>query len=51
MWYDSALASPVAGQPSLTAVAVLTLALGIATNATVFSWVDSLLLHPFGSHR
>ncbi len=34
-----------------TAVAVLTLALGIAANTTVFSWVDGLLWHPFGGAK
>jgi predicted permease len=30
-----------------TAVAVLTTAIGIAANATVFSWIDGVLLNPF----
>jgi putative ABC transport system permease protein len=33
--------------PAFTVVAVLTLALGIAANTTVFSWIDGLLLHPY----
>ncbi|HWC95272.1 MAG TPA: ABC transporter permease [Candidatus Sulfopaludibacter sp.] len=42
----------LSGNPGLAAVAALTLALGIASTATVFSWIDSLLLHPFpGSVR
>ncbi len=32
--------------PWFTAVAVLTLGLGIAVNTTVFSWIDAVLLHP-----
>ena len=33
--------------PWFTAIVVLTLGLGIAVNTTVFSWIDSVLLHPF----
>lgn len=33
--------------PKFTLVAGLTLGLGIAVNATVFSWIDSVLLDPF----
>jgi predicted permease len=32
--------------PGFAAVAVLMLGLGIASNATVFGWIDSILLHP-----
>jgi predicted permease len=35
------------GSPAFSAVAALTLGLGIASTTTVFSWIDSLLLHPF----
>ncbi len=33
--------------PALTAIAVLTLALGIAATTTVFGWIDGMVLHPF----
>lgn len=35
------------GSPGFTLLAALTLALGIAATATVFTWIDSLLIHPF----
>ena len=32
---------------TFTAVAILSIALGIAVNATVFGWMESVLMHPF----
>ena len=37
----------LSGSPAFSAVAALTLGLGIACTTTVFSWIDSVLLHPF----
>lgn len=34
-------------RPAFTAVAILTLGLGIGANVTIYSWIDGLLLHPF----
>jgi hypothetical protein len=35
------------GSSGFTVAAVVTLALGIAVNAAVLGWIDTLLLHPF----
>jgi predicted permease len=35
------------GSPGFACIAVLTLGLGIACTATVFSWIDTMLWHPY----
>ncbi len=48
LWQDVRFALRVsAANPKFTVVAILTLAIGIAVNSTVFSWIDSVLLHPY----
>jgi predicted permease len=41
----------LARRPLFTALATLTLGIGIAANAVIFSWVDGLLLNPLGGVR
>jgi predicted permease len=48
IWQDLRFAFRLlTGSPGFALVAALTLALGIASTATVFTWIDSLLLHPY----
>ena len=47
LWEDVAYAFRLfAKTPGFTAVAVLTIALGIGANSTIFSWINSTLLNP-----
>jgi predicted permease len=48
LWQDVRFSLRVfISNPKFTLVAVFTLALGIAVSSTVFSWVDSVLLHSY----
>lgn len=48
LWQDIRFALKLsAANRKFTAVAVFSLAIGIAVNSTVFSWIDSVLLHPY----
>ena len=47
MLFDLRLAfRQLAKSPAFTAVAVLTLALGIGATTTVFSWIERVVLNP-----
>jgi len=52
VWFDNLLhdikfaISQLIRNPSFTFVAIVTLALGIAANSTIFSWINSTLLDP-----
>ncbi|HSB14176.1 MAG TPA: ABC transporter permease, partial [Bryobacteraceae bacterium] len=52
MWRNLCFALRVLkNSPGFTAVAVMTLGLGIAANTTVFGWVDTILLQPIPGVR
>ena len=47
LWEDVAHALRLfVKSPGFTAVAVLTIALGIGANSTIFSWINSTMLNP-----
>ena len=48
LWHDIRFGARIfRSNPKLTAVVVLTLAIGIAVSSTVFSWMDRVLLRPY----
>ncbi len=47
LWHDLRFTLRVLGKsPGFVAIAIVTLALGIGANSTIFSWIDATLLHP-----